>query len=505
MIDDKGGDRMAPFMMSIDQGTTSTRALLINKQGEIIAIDQEELPLIYPHPGHVEVDAQYIWESTLRVMRQLLQKANVEATAVQGIGITNQRETTIIWNKETGKPIYNGLVWQSRQTADICEELKAQGHAAQFNEKTGLVIDPYFSGTKVKWVLDHVDGARALAEQGKLLFGTVESWLIWKLTNGRVHITDVSNASRTLMFNIYTRSWDEELLQLLNVPASMLPEVRSSSEVYGYLDEDIVGHPIAIAGAAGDQQAALFGQQAYHAGDTKNTYGTGCFMLMNTGEKPITSKHGLLTTIAWEVDGKLEYALEGSVFVAGAAIQWLRDGLHLIEHADETSEVAASLESSEGVYVVPAFVGLGTPYWNSDVRGAMFGITRGTSKDHVIRAVLESLAYQSRELLAVMEEDSGVKLSKMAVDGGAIHNDFLMQFQSDILGVAVERPSTSESTGLGAAFLAGLAVGYWSNKEELTALRKIERVFVPHMDEAERELLFKGWLRAVKAAMAFCE
>lgn len=496
---------MARFMMSIDQGTTSTRALLFNKQGEIIAIEQEELPLIYPHPGHVEVDAEYIWESTLRVMRQLLQQAQVEATAIQGIGITNQRETTIIWNKETGKPIYHGLVWQSRQTAEICEQLKAEGYEARFNAKTGLVIDPYFSGTKVRWVLDHVEGARELAEQGKLLFGTVESWLIWKLTNGRVHITDVSNASRTLMFNIYSRTWDEELLQLLNIPASMLPEVRSSSEIYGCLDDSIVGHPIPIAGAAGDQQAALFGQQAYHVGDTKNTYGTGCFMLMNTGDKPISSKHGLLTTIAWEVDGKLEYALEGSVFVAGAAIQWLRDGLRLIDNASETAEVAASLESSEGVYVVPAFVGLGTPYWNSDVRGAMFGITRGTSKAHIIRAVLESLAYQSRELLAVMEEDSGVTLSKLAVDGGAIYNDFLMQFQSDILGVAVERPLISESTGLGAAFLAGLAVGYWSSKEELAALRKIERVFVPHMDEVEREQLFKGWLRAVKAAMAFCE
>jgi len=496
---------MATFMMSIDQGTTSTRALLINKQGEVIEIVQEELPLIYPHPGHVEVDAEYIWESTLRVVRQLLQKANVEAKAVQGIGITNQRETTIIWNKETGKPIYHGLVWQSRQTSELCEQLKAEGHEETFNKKTGLVIDPYFSGTKVRWVLEHVDGARELAEQGKLLFGTVESWLIWKLTNGQVHITDVSNASRTLMFNIYTRAWDEELLQLLTVPSSMLPEVKSSSEVYGYLDEGVVGYPIPIAGAAGDQQAALFGQQAYHVGDTKNTYGTGCFMLMNTGEKPIASKHGLLTTIAWEIDGKLEYALEGSVFIAGAAIQWLRDGLRLIEDAAETSEVAASLESSEGVYVVPAFVGLGTPYWNSDVRGAMFGITRGTSKAHLIRAVLESLAYQSRELLAVMQEDSGVKLSKLAVDGGAIRNDFLMQFQSDILGVVVERPAASESTGLGAAFLAGLAVGYWSGKEELTTLRKSERVFIPQMEEAKREQLFKGWLRAVKAAMAFCE
>lgn len=496
---------MATFMMAIDQGTTSTRALLINKQGEIAAIEQEELPLIYPQPGHVEVDSELLWDSTLRVMQQLLKKNGINAADVQGIGITNQRETTVIWNKETGKPIYHGLVWQSRQTAGICESLKADGYEALFKQKTGLVLDPYFSGTKVKWVLDHVAGARALAEQGKLLFGTVESWLIWNLTDGKVHITDVSNASRTLMFNIYARAWDEELLRLLTIPASMLPKVRSSSELYGYTDTSILGAAVPIAGAAGDQQAALFGQQAFHIGDTKNTYGTGCFMLMNTGDKPIASKHGLLTTIAWEIDGKLEYALEGSVFVAGAAIQWLRDGLSIIQQAGETSEIAAQLDSTGGVYVVPAFVGLGTPYWNSDVRGSMFGITRGTTRAHIVRAVLESLAYQSRELVAVMEEDSGVKLSKLAVDGGAIQNDFLMQFQSDILGIEVERPQISESTGLGAAFLAGLAVGFWSSKEELAGLRKIECTFTPLMAEQEREALFKGWLKAVKAAMAFCD
>lgn len=496
---------MTQYMMSIDQGTTSTRALLVNQQGEIIAIEQEELPLIYPHPGHVEVDAEYIWQSTLRVMRQVLQTAGISAERIQGIGITNQRETTVIWHKETGKPIYNGLVWQSRQTAQICEQLKQQGFENDFRQKTGLLIDPYFSGTKVKWVLDHVEGARELAEQGKLLFGTIETWLIWKLTGGKVHVTDVSNASRTLMFNIHERQWDAELLQWLTVPESLLPQVKSSSEVYGHTESAILGRAIPIAGAAGDQQAALFGQQAFHIGDTKNTYGTGCFMLMNTGGKPISSKHGLLTTIAWEVDGKLEYALEGSVFVAGAAIQWLRDGLQIIGSAHESEQLAGSLQSTEGVYVVPAFVGLGTPYWNSDVRGAMFGITRGTTKAHIVRAVLESLAYQSRELVQVMEEDSGYKLNKMAVDGGAIQNDFLMQFQSDIIGKQVERPLVRESTALGAAFLAGLAVGFWNNKEQLTSLRKVERSFSPQMEEAEREQLFNGWLRAVKAAMAFCE
>lgn len=496
---------MTKYIMSIDQGTTSTRALLIDKQGTIVAIEQEALPLIYPHPGHVEVNATFIWESTLNVMRKVVEKSNITAEQIEAIGITNQRETTVIWDKVTGKPIYNGLVWQSRQTANICEQLKADGYENDFRQKTGLVIDPYFSGTKVKWILDHVNSARELAEQGRLLFGTIDSWLIWNMTNGKVHITDVSNASRTLMFNIHSRSWDEHLLHLLNVPASMLPEVKASSEVYGYLDEHLLGHSIPIAGVAGDQQAALFGQSAFSIGNTKNTYGTGCFMLMNTGETPISSEHGLLTTIAWEVDGKLEYALEGSVFIAGAAIQWLRDGLQIIEHASQTEEMALSVTSSEGVYVVPAFVGLGTPYWNSDVRGSIFGLTRGTSKEHIVRAVLESLAYQSRELLAVMEKDSGYKITSMAVDGGSIHNNFLMQFQSDILGVAIERPLISESTALGAAFLAGLAVGFWSGKEEIAAIHKVERVFFPHMDEAEREKLFAGWLRAVKAAMAFCE
>ena len=496
---------MSKYIMSIDQGTTSTRALLIDKQGNIVAIEQEELPLIYPHPGHVEVDASFIWESTLKVMRKVVENSDIIAEQISAIGITNQRETTVIWDKVTGKPIYHGLVWQSRQTTSICDQLKEEGFEDNFRNKTGLILDPYFSGTKVKWILDQIRGARQLAEQGSLLFGTIDTWLIWNMTNGKVHVTDVSNASRTLMFNIHNRSWDEELLGILNVPACMLPEVKASSEVYGYLDEHILGQSIPIAGAAGDQQAALFGQSAFSVGNTKNTYGTGCFMLMNTGEKPISSEHGLLTTIAWEVDGKLEYALEGSVFIAGAAIQWLRDGLQIIEDASQTEEMALSVTSTDGVYVVPAFVGLGTPYWNSEVRGSMFGLTRGTKKEHIVRAVLESLAYQSRELLAVMEEDSGYKITSMAVDGGSIQNNFLMQFQSDILGVAIERPLISESTALGVAFLAGLAVGFWSSKEEITAIHKVERVFFPHMDEEEREKLFAGWLRAVKAAVAFCE
>lgn len=493
------------YIMAIDQGTTSTRALLLDKQGAIIAMQQEELPLIYPHPGHVEVNANFIWESTVRVMQKLIEVSGVLPRQIDGIGITNQRETTIVWDKLTGKPIYNGLVWQSRQTTSICEQLKADGYGDLIREKTGLIIDPFFSGTKVKWILDHVHGARELAEKGQLLFGTIETWLIWNLTNRKVHITDVSNASRTLMFDIYKRSWDTQLLDILGVPASMLPDVKASSEIYGLLDESILGHAIPIAGAAGDQQAALFGQNAFRKGDTKNTYGTGCFMLMNTGEEAIASKHGLLTTIAWEVDGTLEYALEGSVFIAGAAIQWLRDGLQIIEDASQTEAYAVSVTSTDGVYVVPAFVGLGTPYWNSDVRGSMFGITRGTRKEHIIRAVLESLAYQSRELLAVMEDDSGMKLTSMAVDGGAINNNFLMQFQADILGISVERPLIKESTALGAAFLAGLAVGFWKSKEEIAELRKMEHVFYPHMSEKNREELFKGWLRAVKAAIAFSE
>lgn len=496
---------MTQYIMSIDQGTTSTRAILFNQQSEIIAMYQEDLPLQYPHPGYVEVDANYIWESTKSVMKKVLQKANISAERIHAIGITNQRETTIVWDKETGKPIYNGLVWQSRQTNIICEALTKKGLAEDIKNRTGLIIDPYFSGTKVKWILEHVHGAKQLASEGKLLFGTVETWLIWNMTNKQVHITDVSNASRTLMYNIYSHQWDQFLLQELEVPASMLPEVKSSSEIYGYLDESILGVKIPIAGAAGDQQASLFGQAAFKSGDVKNTYGTGCFMLMNTGEQAVRSNSGLLTTIAWKIDGKVEYALEGSVFIAGAAIQWLRDGLNIINSAEQSEQLATAVASSEGVYFVPAFVGLGTPYWNANVRGAMFGLTRGSSKEHITRAVIESLAFQSKDLLSVMEEESGINLTGMAVDGGAIQNNFLMQFQSDILGLAIERPLVRESTALGAAFFAGLATEFWANKAEIATLRKIDQVFYPHMEEREREQLYKGWKKAVKAAIAFSE
>lgn len=496
---------METYMLSLDQGTTSTRALLVDKSGTIVDIAREELPLSYPHAGWVEADAMFIWQSTKKVMAELLAKTGITAEQIAGIGITNQRETTVVWDKTTGQPIHNAIVWQSRQTAEISDGLKKSGYEQQFHEKTGLLIDAYFSGTKVSWLLEHVEGARERAEKGELLFGTIDTWLIWNLTGGQVHVTDVSNASRTLMFNIHERSWDVELLHILNIPKAMLPEVRSSSEVYGHVVDEIVGRKIPVAGAAGDQQAALFGQNAYAEGNTKNTYGTGCFMLMNTGTKAIVSEKGLLTTIAWEVDGKLEYALEGSVFVAGAAIQWLRDGLELIESASETEALAEQVESSDGVYVVPAFVGLGTPYWNSDVRGAVFGLTRGTSKAHFVRAVLESLAYQTKDVLSVMEEESGLPLESLCVDGGAVANNMLMQFQSDLLGVPVERPVVNESTALGAAYLAGLAVGFWQNREELAKLRQVDKVFKPAMEEETRADLYSGWHRAVRAAMAFAQ
>jgi glycerol kinase len=495
----------ATYMLALDQGTTSTRALLVDRSGRIVDMASEELPLHYPEPGWVQADASYIWESTKRVLTRLLEQTGTEARQIAGIGITNQRETTLVWDKATGEPIHPAIVWQSRQTAEICEQLKADGHGQFFHERTGLLIDAYFSGTKLKWLLDRVDGARERAERGELLFGTIDTWLIWNLTGGAAHVTDVSNASRTLMFNIHERQWDEELLRILEVPKAMLPEVRSSSEVYGEADEQLLGCCIPVAGAAGDQQAALFGQNAFAKGDVKNTYGTGCFMLMNTGETAIASEKGLLTTIAWEVDGKLEYALEGSVFVAGAAIQWLRDGLRMVESARETEVYASSVDSTDGVYVVPAFVGLGTPYWNSDVRGAVFGLTRGTSKEHFIRAVLESLAYQTRDVLAVMEAESGLPLKSLSVDGGAVANNLLMQFQSDLLSVPVERPRSNESTALGAAFLAGLAVGFWKNRGEIAGLRQVDRVFAPAMEQGRRDELYEGWQRAVKAAMAFAK
>ncbi|KOP83044.1 glycerol kinase GlpK [Cytobacillus solani] len=495
---------MEKFILSLDQGTTSSRAILFNNDGEITHSAQREFTQYFPKPGWVEHNANEIWGSILSVIAEVLSESGVKPEQIAGIGITNQRETTVVWDKETGKPIYNAIVWQSRQTSDICEELKAAGYNDTFREKTGLLIDAYFSGTKVKWILDHVDGAREKAEQGKLLFGTIDTWLIWKLSGGKAHVTDYSNASRTLMFNIYELKWDEELLKILGVPASMLPEVRPSSEIYGHtVDYHFFGKEIPIAGAAGDQQAALFGQACFEEGMAKNTYGTGCFMLMNTGEKAVRSENGLLTTIAWGLNGKVEYALEGSIFVAGSAIQWLRDGMRMLHNAKDSEGYAKKVDSTDGVYVVPAFVGLGTPYWDSEVRGAVFGLTRGTSKEHFIRATLESLAYQTKDVLSAMEADSGIELKTLRVDGGAVKNDFLMEFQSDILNVPVERPTINETTALGAAYLAGLAVGYWKNEDEISNQWAIDKSFEPSMEEESRKNLYNGWKKAVKAAMAF--
>lgn len=495
---------MEKFILSLDQGTTSSRAMLFNKKGEVVHVAQKEFTQYFPKPGWVEHNASEIWGSILAVIASCLSESGVHADQIEAIGITNQRETAVVWEKATGKPVYNAIVWQSRQTSGICEELKAKGLNDTFRDKTGLLIDAYFSGTKVKWILDNVEGAREKAENGELLFGTIDTWLIWKLSGGKAHVTDYSNASRTLMFNIYDLKWDDELLDILGVPKSMLPEVKPSSEVYAHtVDYHFFGQNIPIAGAAGDQQAALFGQACYEKGMAKNTYGTGCFMLMNTGEKAVKSDHGLLTTLAWGINGKVEYALEGSIFVAGSAIQWLRDGLRMFKNAAETENYATRVESTDGVYIVPAFVGLGTPYWDSDVRGAMFGLTRGTKKEHFIRATLESLAYQTRDVLSAMEADSGITLKTLRVDGGAVKNNFLMQFQSDVLNVPVERPQVNETTALGAAYLAGLAVGYWKDCDEIAQQWNMEKSFEPNMEEEQREELYSGWKKAVHATMAF--
>ncbi|REJ10320.1 glycerol kinase GlpK [Halobacillus trueperi] len=492
------------YILSIDQGTTSSRAILFDKAGKIVETAQKEFEQFFPKPGWVEHDANEIWTSVLACIADVLRKSDVNANQIAGIGITNQRETAVVWDKNTGKPIHKAVVWQSRQTEGICKELRAAGHNDLFREKTGLLLDPYFSGTKVKWMLDNVEGAREKAENGDLLFGTIDTWLVYKLSGGKAHITDYSNASRTLMYNIYDLKWDEELLDILGVPASMLPEVKPSSEIYAHtVDYHFFGQEIPIAGIAGDQQAALFGQACFEKGMAKNTYGTGCFMLMNTGEEGVASEHGLLTTLAWGLDGKVEYALEGSIFVAGSAIQWLRDGLNMIESAPETEALATSVESSDGVYMVPAFVGLGTPYWDSDARGAMFGLTRGTTKEHFVRATLESLAYQTKDVLDAMIADSEIDLKALRVDGGAVKNNFLMQFQSDILGVPVERPVVQETTALGAAFLAGLAVGYWKDKEEIKQQSENERTFTVEMSEEEQQSLYKGWQKAVEATRQF--
>ncbi|MCM3117356.1 glycerol kinase GlpK [Neobacillus sp. MER 74] len=495
---------MEKYILSLDQGTTSSRAILFNKEGKIVQVAQQEFQQFFPQPGWVEHNAIEIWGSILAVMASCLAGANVKPEQVAGIGITNQRETAVVWDKKTGQPIYHAIVWQSRQTAAICEELKAKGYDQLFRDKTGLLIDAYFSGTKVKWILENVEGAREKAERGELLFGTIDTWLIWKLSGGKAHVTDYSNASRTLMYNIHDLKWDEELLEILSVPASMLPEVRPSSEVYAEtVDYHFFGCNVPIAGVAGDQQAALFGQACYDKGMAKNTYGTGCFMLMNTGEQAVKSENGLLTTIAWGINGKVEYALEGSIFVAGSAIQWLRDGLRMFRNAEESEKFAASVKSTDGVYVVPAFVGLGTPYWDSDVRGSVFGLTRGTTKEHFIRATIESLAYQTKDVLTSMEADSGISLKTLRVDGGAVANNFLMQFQSDVLDVPVERPEVRETTALGAAYLAGLAVGYWESQEEIAAQWNMDKAFTPDMAEEDRNNLYTGWKKAVNAARAF--
>lgn len=486
------------YILALDQGTTSSRAILFDAAGKSVAIAQREFKQIFPKPGWVEHDPMDIWKSQLDVAREVIAKKNIQIEEIVGIGITNQRETTIVWDNQTGQPIHNAIVWQDRRTAYICDQLKADGWEDKVRDKTGLVIDAYFSGTKIKWILDHVEGARAKAEAGKLLFGTVDTWLIWNLTGGKVHATDFSNASRTLIFNIKTLSWDDELLNALEIPKSMLPEVKSSSDDYGStLPSLLYNHAIPIAGVAGDQQSALFGQACFLPGMAKNTYGTGCFMLLNTGKSPVASKNGLLTTIAWGLDGVVEYALEGSVFVAGAAIQWLRDGLKLIDSAPDSEYYAMKVPDTGGVYVVPAFAGLGAPYWDMYARGAILGLTRGTRKEHLIRATIESLAYQTYDVLQAMEEDSGLQLKTLKVDGGASANNLLMQFQADVLNVAVERPSVIETTALGAAYLAGIKLGLYT-KEDITNNWNRETLFTPKMEENRREKLLKGWHKAIE-------
>ncbi|OOG50880.1 glycerol kinase GlpK [Rhodanobacter sp. C01] len=492
------------YILAIDQGTTSSRAMLFDRAGGVAGTAQREFRQIFPQPGWVEHDPHEILVSVLTTVAEVLASARIDAGTLAGIGITNQRETTVVWDRHTGQPIYNAIVWQSRQSLAVCERLEAEGYAQLVREKTGLLIDAYFSGSKIRWILDRVDGAQARAERGDLLFGTIDTWLTWNLSGGRLHVTDVSNAARTLLFDIHRRCWDDELLRMLDVPRCMLPQVHSNSEIYGHtsaLPGLAAGVP--ISGVAGDQQAALFGQACFEPGMAKNTYGTGCFMLMNTGTQAVLSRHGLLTTIAWELDGKLEYALEGSIFVAGSVVQWLRDGLRMLEQACDSQAMAHSVSSTDGVYLVPAFVGLGAPYWRSDVRGAMFGLSRGTTKEHVVRAALESMAYQSRDVLAAMEADAGIPLKELRADGGAIANDFMAQFQSDMLGVPVLRPRVAETTALGAAYLAGLAVGFWESRAQIAGLWQMDRCFRPAMDESVRERLYRGWQDAVSATMGF--
>ncbi len=491
---------MSKYIMALDAGTTSNRCILFNREGEVCSVAQKEFRQIYPKAGWVEQDPMEIWATQIGVAQEALQKIGATAQDIAAIGITNQRETTIVWDKHTGVPVYNAIVWQCRRTAAYCDSLKAKGLAEVFQQKTGLVIDAYFSGTKLRWILDHVEGARERAERGDLLFGTVETWLIWRLTNGRVHVTDYSNASRTFLYNIRELQWDEDILKELNIPRCMLPEVVPSSCVYGESDKAYFGAPIKIGGAAGDQQAALFGQTCFGKGDVKNTYGTGGFLLMNTGDEMIQSRNGLVTTIAWGLDGKVTYALEGSVFVAGGAIQWLRDELHLIYSAADSEYFASKVEDTNGCYVVPAFVGLGAPYWDQYARGCIVGLTRGVNRNHIIRATLESLAYQTNDVLGAMEEDAGVKLAALRVDGGACANNFLLQFQADIIGAPVHRPECVETTAMGAAYLAGLAVGYWETKEDVVRNWHMGRVFQPNMAADRRAKLTAGWRKAVRVS-----
>jgi len=493
------------YVIALDQGTTSSRAIIFDKNTNIISTAQREFTQLYPEPGWVEHNPMEIWATQRSVLTEVIARSGISLKDVAAIGITNQRETTIVWDKKTGEPVYNAIVWQCRRTADICEKLKEKGLEEYIKENTGLILDAYFSGTKLKWILDNVKGARERAEKGELLFGTVDTWLVWKLTAGKVHVTDYTNASRTMLFNIKELKWDKKILKELGIPENMLPEVRNSSEVYGYTKMGLTmgeesGTDIPIAGMAGDQQAALFGQACFNSGDTKNTYGTGCFMLMNTGERCIKSSNGLLTTIAIGIDNKIEYALEGSVFIAGAAIQWLRDEMKFFSDAADTEYFATKIENNGGVYLVPAFVGLGSPYWDMYARGTIVGLTRGSNRNHIIRAALEAIAYQSKDLIEAMKEDSGLSFSTLKVDGGAVRNNFLMQFQADILNTDVLRPEITETTALGAAYLAGLAVGFWKDKENIVKNWKLNRKFTPNLSEELRNKYFKGWKKAVEKA-----
>ncbi|MGY6521692.1 MAG: glycerol kinase GlpK [Mongoliitalea sp.] len=496
---------MTHYILSLDQGTTSSRAIVFDKQGQIVSVEQKDFKQYFPKSGWVEHDPQEIWSSQSSVMIEALANQGIKASQIAAIGITNQRETTLVWDRTTGKAIYNAIVWQDRRTASFCDELKAAGKAELIAEKTGLILDAYFSATKLKWILDHVEGAREKASKGELAFGTVDTWLVWKLSSGKTHVTDVSNASRTMLYNIHEKQWDKELLDLFDIPASVLPEVKSSSEIYGTTSGDILSHKIPIAGIAGDQQAALFGQLCTQVGMAKTTYGTGCFLMMNTGDAPVKSTNRLLTTVAWEINGKMQYALEGSVFIGGAAIQWLRDGIELMSEAKESESLANQLEDNDGVYFVPALAGLGAPHWDANARGAFFGITRGTTAAHMARAALEAIAYQVNDVIKAMEKDSEKPTIEMRVDGGATANNFLMQFQSDILQCSIQRPKIIETTALGAAFLAGLAVGFWKDEEELKALWEADRAFEPQMDVAKAEKFLHFWHKAVERAKNWVE